>query len=496
MSSYKLEYKLKQQTPMIHFQYDQSGATLRATEVKPKLDKFIIKKIGNGDYENGKEVLFDLLKTDEYRDWLIGYKYNSKQSDKKPEHYALNYKLQIVANGNPEISTSTEDAIKKKKEDELYYKYKGYYEKKLRKQEIMNSIRRDHKEEYGKIVSEYKKGINEKNKNSTESIKINGMYFGNQGTKEDELAGYKETVFYKQKQPIDCCIVCFVKSLRDKIDEYISEFFVVTNFGTRQSKGFGGFLVENREATEKNLMDNYDIIIKIKNHCDDDQMLMKYAQVVYSVMKGGINNDKKKDRGYIRGFSRREFLSMNIGSEKAFIKSKNLVPDRVSSHKENDIKYDDYWFIRALLGLTDNYSYKVSGPKKLAKVHVINVDGIIEGEMKNMDEISKTHLSKILNKNKKSEIERFKSPVTIKIVNGYAYFCFEKSYEKILDKTFAILNDNKSVGYYLKTPSSFDLDDFVERFKDYFNGQKENKSFIDCRKLFGLDQNIELEVIE
>lgn len=37
-------YTLEQQTPLIHFQYDQPGATLRATEVKPKLDKFIIKK--------------------------------------------------------------------------------------------------------------------------------------------------------------------------------------------------------------------------------------------------------------------------------------------------------------------------------------------------------------------------------------------------------------------------------------------------------------------
>lgn len=34
-------YSLKQQTPLIHFQYDQDGATLRATEVKPKLDRYI-----------------------------------------------------------------------------------------------------------------------------------------------------------------------------------------------------------------------------------------------------------------------------------------------------------------------------------------------------------------------------------------------------------------------------------------------------------------------
>lgn len=32
---------LKQKTPIIHFQYDEQGASLRATEVKPKLDRYI-----------------------------------------------------------------------------------------------------------------------------------------------------------------------------------------------------------------------------------------------------------------------------------------------------------------------------------------------------------------------------------------------------------------------------------------------------------------------
>ncbi len=42
MNPYKLTFKLKQHTPIIHFRYDQTGATLRATELKPKLDKFVL----------------------------------------------------------------------------------------------------------------------------------------------------------------------------------------------------------------------------------------------------------------------------------------------------------------------------------------------------------------------------------------------------------------------------------------------------------------------
>jgi len=53
---YNFKITLKQHTPLIHFQHDQEGATLRASEVKPKLDRFILTKLGNGDYENGHSL--------------------------------------------------------------------------------------------------------------------------------------------------------------------------------------------------------------------------------------------------------------------------------------------------------------------------------------------------------------------------------------------------------------------------------------------------------
>ena len=41
--------KLKQQTPMWHFQPEMPGCCLRATEVKPKLDRFLLAKVGKQD---------------------------------------------------------------------------------------------------------------------------------------------------------------------------------------------------------------------------------------------------------------------------------------------------------------------------------------------------------------------------------------------------------------------------------------------------------------
>ena len=76
----KLKIKLKQHTPLIHFQHDQEGATLRASEVKPKLDNYILTQLGNGNREAGVKIA-------KPKGWLIG----------KEGHYALAYKLRIEA---------------------------------------------------------------------------------------------------------------------------------------------------------------------------------------------------------------------------------------------------------------------------------------------------------------------------------------------------------------------------------------------------------------
>ena len=61
-SKFKVEFTLKQHTPIIHFQSDQSGATLRATELKPKFDRFLI-KLNNQNIKPSKgpqgELYFD-----------------------------------------------------------------------------------------------------------------------------------------------------------------------------------------------------------------------------------------------------------------------------------------------------------------------------------------------------------------------------------------------------------------------------------------------------
>ena len=81
----KLKVQLEAQSPIIHFQHDQAGATLRASEVKPKLDRFLLNKM---EQETGKRVA--VLKKDNG--------YAVMFTDK--EHNALNYRMNFEVPGN------------------------------------------------------------------------------------------------------------------------------------------------------------------------------------------------------------------------------------------------------------------------------------------------------------------------------------------------------------------------------------------------------------
>lgn len=102
---YKLQFTLKQHTPLIHFQHDQEGATLRATEVKPKLDRFIIKELGL--VENGKPK-------EEYKHWFI---------NEGKQHLALDYKMRVENIGQRDENQKF-DLYEDTQEQEVKKRYK------------------------------------------------------------------------------------------------------------------------------------------------------------------------------------------------------------------------------------------------------------------------------------------------------------------------------------------------------------------------------------
>lgn len=85
-----LKVTLKQHTPLIHFQHDQYGATLRASEVKPKLDKYIINHRFNKDFARYKPFL-KVQPTD-------------GENTPRDGKYALDYKMSIIPFEKKEVS--------------------------------------------------------------------------------------------------------------------------------------------------------------------------------------------------------------------------------------------------------------------------------------------------------------------------------------------------------------------------------------------------------
>ena len=83
MSDFKLEFTLKQHTPIIHFQSDQKGATLRATELKPKLDRFLLEQFEKEGIDYSSFLISGQERALDYK-VKIDYQGNNQKDYPKP----------------------------------------------------------------------------------------------------------------------------------------------------------------------------------------------------------------------------------------------------------------------------------------------------------------------------------------------------------------------------------------------------------------------------
>lgn len=414
---YKIEFELEQQTPMLHFQHDQKGATLRASEVKPKLDKFLLKILGKGDYDEGKKIAKE--KDEEISKekngkatWLVG----------NGEHPALNYKMQIVASGNPEISKDIKIFIKSKNFDEKY------------KRKFQSSIPKSF---FGNMV-DLSEG---KNNNKSYEVSYN--------------------------EPIKLTIICFNTELLKFIGDHICSFFLINNFGKRQSKGYGSFIIKKEE---NNLVEKEDYIVnEIKKiyptfvYCtyntNDFEKITKDILKISSILKSGINHIT-----YVKGAifqycieNSERIFEEKIINEKAYYKKELLdlikcsesCTTKCNTEIENDTKEKSY-FLRAILGLSDSIVYNNYCKKRCSECCNENKgDKFIEIKGDN--------------------IERFQSSILFKYMDK-KLFIIPKDCTPILNKTFKFdkynlkngkKGDNLLKSIEIKTPPNFDLEDFL-----------------------------------
>lgn len=426
--------KLKQQTPLIHFQHDQYGATLRASEVKPKLDRFIITKVGNGNYDTGIEML---------------RRENPIVFLSKNDTSSFDYKMKI-ANANTDRGNEYMIASSINSENIEMLRSRGV-------QVISNTP-------YFAQESKNKSIINKK-------------------LRWDDIP--KKGVFY------DCNIIVTITvfnqnyRIANLLKQYIQDFFIVHNFGTRQSKGFGVYDVKSISYFDKSgekidvtlnsniesiLKDNFLFVYKKKTLPDFDSVF-SIINNDYKLLKSGSNSPYRKSKLMLY------FKKCDIRWEKKFLKyfftdiysNKNndcYVLKCKEKNKPNYTSADDdleYMYIRALLGLSEQYEFLLNNPP--------------------LDDPNNKLIIKI--KSNSSSIQRFQSPLLFKFYNETIYLVGNEVNEQIKGAEFSFLVNIQGDKAYeddllgnttLTVPVSFSLSNFIRYALDRSMNYEELKN--------------------
>ena len=91
MSQFSREFKLKQHTPIIHFEYQTEGATIRGSELKPKLDKYLIHHFFKDNQSEYKQFLMNSQEGE-----ALDYKVHIIQQEVKPKSYEIEDRFPFV----------------------------------------------------------------------------------------------------------------------------------------------------------------------------------------------------------------------------------------------------------------------------------------------------------------------------------------------------------------------------------------------------------------
>ncbi len=314
---FRFTFLLKQHTPLIHFQADQKGAGLRATELKPKLDKFLFAHCFKDKAE--------------YKDFQVPKGTNTEARD------ALNYKVTVKHTRTKPITGPEVDK--------------------------------------------------------------NPLYFGNMGKME-----YEKKHFTFNPDNIEVTIFSYKTELLERIKENLCAFFAVTNFGTRQNKGFGSYYIspdwaEYFENIEKNLPPGTSYL---ETGSTDDNVIYALIDTYYKRLKPGINlnfrppcDEKKYHKSFLYRYLDDKDNKMDYTWEKRRLKE-------IFFHLKPDPTKKEPKFARALLGLPGSYTFKrTEEPCNPGKRTTVK------------------HNSEIQVKSK--TVERIQSPITFKVIKYETY---------------------------------------------------------------------------
>lgn len=398
-------YYLKQQSPILHFQYADRDATLRATELKPKLDRFI-------------------------GEWL--------KRDKK---------------GLP-----PEWRMKKSQEGQADKKEDG------------------NKDEIKDAALDYRVRILNTGENTTYDPSPQMPYFGNMGKDVEK----KKCVM--TEGCIKLHIRCYIKGLLDTIDECLPTFFLTVNFGTRQDKGFGSFVLcgddgrllrkraENEELLTKWYGKSRICCIRYKQAIHPDEKLGD-IDALYKILKSGINDPPAwngKKGAYVKSYLWKYFDDKNIDWEKKALKCKGIAPAVY-----NDPAYapipprSDIRYVRGLLGIGDQQQWFSSDG---------NGGRIVDHYNNKNKPVYKKET--IFIESDSEDIKRIPSPLTFKIIGNAVYILPGEIDRRVPGSSFTFKNEyGDSTSIQIPSAGEFDFGELMNGFKDKVNSTGVKQEF-------------------
>ena len=409
----KLEIKLKQHTPLIHFQHDQDGATLRASEVKPKLDKFILSRLGNDNYQAGKDIAKD-------NGWLVG----------KGEHPALDYKMKI------EAADVEKWIINEVQEYTERHRQNRRPSIRLGSKEFLAKRRTD-----GTMICQ---------------LKTYPLFFANLDADYTNPDEYRKFSF--TERPLLLVFTIKNEALCHYIADanLLNDFFFQTNFGTRQSKGFGSFSIDKSDALYRERQSIYRFRItenkftNVNTINEEYQKVFDYIELFYRALRGGINlkNGRGETLFYFKSLAYKYAHDvLNAKWDKRKIKEEFYNIERENMPNTYDVK--------DMLGFSTNEQWLNQNRDSITK------ESDLAERMQSpiffkpfYDDETGSYTIHIILQDKKVDMDGFKETMTIKITsrNARSHFNIE------LPQTFS----TQSYFDYIFDTLDFDISNHVE----------------------------------
>ena len=309
--SCRFSVKLTQYTPLLHFQGEQEGACLRASEVKPALDNFIADWLQNHPEDADKS-------------WILS---------EVNRHIAYRYRMTFTPNGEPEHQRAQDNMPKRP----YFYMYRT---------------------------------TNDKNKTVVKGD-IHRLYFAAMGDDAFDGNGESKTtgVFYPKGMTMTILVPGDRDNrLSDLLKKLIPPFFALHCIGNRSNKGFGSFGVKEINGNPEGILIPMQLAQYAPNQktlyyveygnqaCTSHKEYLDDVFMLSQVIKAGLNYTFVNDNSYYKGLIFRYFLDPNkqdgkeIHSEKRFIKDQMLCLGGKKANTTN--------FVRGIIGLPQNYDYK------------------------------------------------------------------------------------------------------------------------------------------